>query len=100
MNFQSSKRRSRLTSKCQVTIPKDIRDALGLKALDFVDFAIDEDGNARILKADGEARAEQRKNEFREGLQAAQHKFGGRDRFMNMDGLEYQRWIRPDRIDI
>ena len=36
MNEQPRIFRSNMTSKCQVTIPKEIRDALGLKAGDRV----------------------------------------------------------------
>jgi AbrB family looped-hinge helix DNA binding protein len=41
--------RSNMTSKCQVTIPKEIRDALGLKAGDRVAFELTADGHARII---------------------------------------------------
>ena len=39
-----------LTSKGQVTIPKEIRDELGLKPSDKVEFFI-ENGHARLRKA-------------------------------------------------
>ena len=38
-----------LTSKCQVTIPKPIREALGLKAGDKVAFELTAQGDARIV---------------------------------------------------
>jgi AbrB family looped-hinge helix DNA binding protein len=41
-----------MTSKCQVTIPKEIRDELGLKGGDRVRFELTPDGNARIVPAD------------------------------------------------
>ena len=41
----------KLTVKHQVTIPRDVRKALGLKAGDHVVFAI-EDGQAVLTKAD------------------------------------------------
>lgn len=91
---------SNMTSKGQVTVPKDIRDALGLLPGQRVRFAIDEQGNARILRADDRADAEQRKAEFRQRLAEVQSRLGGKARFMDKDGLDYQRWIRPDRIDI
>jgi AbrB family looped-hinge helix DNA binding protein len=40
---------SSLTVKGQVTIPKPIRDALGLKAGDEVDFKINEQGQVILL---------------------------------------------------
>lgn len=90
------KHESNMTVKGQVTIPKDIRDALGLKPGQKVRFELDADGNARIVKADAEAQ----KEEFLRRVNEVQKKFGGKERFMGMDGLEYQRWIRPDRIDV
>jgi antitoxin PrlF len=38
-----------ITSKGQVTIPKAVRDALGLKPADRVEFVV-EDGTARLRK--------------------------------------------------
>jgi AbrB family looped-hinge helix DNA binding protein len=38
-----------MTSKGQVTIPKDIRDALRLKAGDKLDFQVQPDGSYRIV---------------------------------------------------
>ncbi|MBM4227939.1 MAG: AbrB/MazE/SpoVT family DNA-binding domain-containing protein [Gammaproteobacteria bacterium] len=44
-----------LTIKGQVTIPKQIRDALGLKPGMPVDFAVNKDGDVVIQKAQGPA---------------------------------------------
>lgn len=44
---------NRLTIKGQVTIPKNVRDFLGLTAgASAIDFSIDDDGTVRIRKAD------------------------------------------------
>lgn len=43
---------NRLTIKGQVTIPKDVREFLGLQAgASRVEFMIDEDGSVRVVKA-------------------------------------------------
>ncbi len=63
---------SNLTSKGQVTVPKDIRDALGLVAGQPVRFELDADGNARILKVDTLAERERRKADFLNRLKEAQ----------------------------
>lgn len=43
---------NRLTIKGQVTIPKNVRDFLGLTAgASAIDFSIDDDGTVRISKA-------------------------------------------------
>ena len=46
-----------LTFKGQVTIPKQIRDALGLKPGMPVDFAVNHEGEAVIHGAKGSAKA-------------------------------------------
>ena len=45
-----------LTIKGQVTIPKHIRDALGLHPGMPVDFAVNQDGEVVIHKAEGSAK--------------------------------------------
>jgi antitoxin PrlF len=49
-NIKSTKGTSRLTQKHQVTIPKDIREKLGLEAGDTVIFEEEPDGEVRIRK--------------------------------------------------
>ena len=41
---------SKISSKGQVTVPKEVRDAMGLKAGDSVSFVVTDGGNA-VLKA-------------------------------------------------
>jgi antitoxin PrlF len=40
-----------LTSKCQLTLPKDVRTALGVGPGDRVDFVRMEDGNFAVMPA-------------------------------------------------
>lgn len=42
---------STLTSKGQTTIPKDIRERLGLKPGDKIDFVVDDDGRVYLVAA-------------------------------------------------
>jgi AbrB family looped-hinge helix DNA binding protein len=44
---------SRLTSKGQVTIPKPVRDLLGIAPGDAVDFELARDGRIVLVKVDG-----------------------------------------------
>jgi AbrB family looped-hinge helix DNA binding protein len=87
-----------MTVKGQITVPKDVRDMLGLKPGQKVQIETDPDGTVRIMK--NELAAEPTKEEWLARLQEARERFKPLPEFANMDGLEYQRWIRPDRIDI
>jgi len=42
---------ARMSSKGQITLPKDIRDRLGLKQGDRVRFIVEDDGRVRLLPA-------------------------------------------------
>lgn len=94
------KHESNLTSKGQVTVPKDIRDALGLVAGRPVRFELDANGNARIIKADDAFAIERRKADLRQRVAEARAKFTPLPEFDGMDGLAYQRWIRGDGPEV
>lgn len=83
-----------MTSKGQVTVPKDIRDALGLRPGSSVGFAIDENGDAKILKADCDASAQARKAAFRARLSKASAIFKANDRFPGMTTDSFMSMIR------
>lgn len=93
--------RSNMTSKGQVTVPKDIREALGLEPGQEVEFELDAEGNARILKANSPDRVAVRKAEFLSRLQEVRKAFKEMDTMpeSGMDGLAYQRWLRGDEFD-
>lgn len=81
-----------LTVKGQVTIPKRVRDALGLKPGDGVDFVVDERGevvlrNARAGGAPDES-TEPRPDRFDRVIGSAKHKWGST--------AEYMKFIRGD----
>ncbi len=91
---------SNMTSKGQVTVPKDIRDALGLSAGNAVHFELDQDGNARIMKADESGNFEKRQAHFQQRLQEVRAKFKAMDTMPGMSGLEYQRFMRGDGPEV
>jgi AbrB family looped-hinge helix DNA binding protein len=95
-NTQVMHYESNMTIKGQITVPKDIRDALGLKPGDAVEFVLDEDGNARIVRADDAARIEARKDAFLNRVKEVRAKFKPLDTMADsgMDGLAYQRFMR------
>lgn len=87
---------SDMTAEGQVTVPKDIRDALGLRPGEAVAFVLDEDGNARIIRADDPALVEARKAAFLNRVKDVQAKYRPLDTMADsgMDGLAYQRMMR------
>jgi AbrB family looped-hinge helix DNA binding protein len=89
MGYQSS-----MTSKGQVTVPKDIRDALGLLPGSRVEFELDATGNAVIRKADDEAALKAREEEIIRRVHEVRKWFRAQDTMPGVDGLTYQNWIR------
>jgi len=86
----------KLTSKGQVTVPKAIREALGLRAGSTVRFEVRADGSVAMVKVD----RDQEKSDYLDRVREAQKKFGGKERFGGMDGAAYQRWIRGDGPEV
>lgn len=89
-----------MTVEGQVIVPKDIREALGLKPGQAVAFVLDEDGNARIIRADDPARIEARKDAFLARVRETRAKFAGKALEPGMDGLAYQRMMRGDGPEV
>ena len=70
---------SRLTRKCQVTVPKEIRLALRLKAGDVVHFSIE--GGKAVLRPSPESHARALKGLGRDAWRS----LGGADRFLRSE---------------
>lgn len=87
-----------MTVKGQITVPKDVRDALGLRPGQKVGIEVDHDGTARIVKPEPEPALTEK--EWLERVTQARARYKPLPEFAGMDGLDYQRWIRPDRIDV
>jgi antitoxin PrlF len=83
----------KLTSKAQVTIPKDVRAALGVRPGDMVSFETDANGNVMLLK--GQNAAAETREERRKRLKAALDAMTGIvDIGMSTD--DYMRELRGD----
>jgi AbrB family looped-hinge helix DNA binding protein len=71
-----------LTVKGQVTIPKRVRDALGLKPGDGVDFVVDDRGKVIVTRAATAAPAHARPDGIDRARGAATYKWGSTDAYM------------------
>ncbi len=83
----------RVTEKGQVTIPKDIRDRLGIVPGSEVEFVADEKGARLVLIA---GNADQKPADFEAWLNSVSGSFdtGG----MSTD--EFMQWLRGPRDDL
>ena len=91
---------SRLTSKSQVTVPKDVREALGVGPGGKVRFEVGADGRVTLARVDEGLTFEARKADILRRQQEVRAKYKIKDEFVGMDGLEYQRWIRGDGPEV
>jgi AbrB family looped-hinge helix DNA binding protein len=91
MRYQTS-----MTVKGQITVPKDVRDLLGLKPGQKVQIEMGEDGVVRILRADADTERRAKLARVRD----AQAAFKAQDPMPGMDGLTFQRWIRGDGPEV
>lgn len=94
MNLHSRTFRSNMTSKCQVTIPKEIREALGLKAGDRVKFELTDDGLATIVPANRNDEIAARREQIAKGVRDARRIYKEQGIDLGMDPVEYVDWLR------
>ena len=81
-----------ITTKGQVTIPKKVRDALGLKPGDDVDFVVGDSGEVVVRRAGPESgRPTPDPDRFEKVRGCADFKFPSTD--------EYMKFIRGDDYD-
>ncbi|MCO6391354.1 AbrB/MazE/SpoVT family DNA-binding domain-containing protein [Aliihoeflea aestuarii] len=84
----------RVTEKGQVTIPKAIRDHLGIKPGMEVDFVQDGSG-ARVVRV-----ASNRSDRRAKAIEAWADRVTGTLDLDGMDGKEYVDWLRGPRDDL
>ena len=85
----------RVTTKGQVTIPKEIRDELGITAGSEVQFVRNNDG-VRLIAVEGELSPEERMRRFQEAL----NRMAGTIDLGGMTTDEYIDFIRGPREDL
>jgi AbrB family looped-hinge helix DNA binding protein len=82
---------SNMTSKGQVTVPKDIRLALGLLPGQEVEFELSPDGHAILRKADDARTRAARKQEIQAGVMEARRLF--RQENCLPEGMTADEWF-------
>lgn len=82
---------SNMTSKGQVTVPKDIRDALGLLPGHRVEFALDAHGDAVIRKASDDRQRRDRETAITHGVKEARRLFNAEKGLTNGQWYEMMR---------
>lgn len=85
----------RVTTKGQVTIPKEIRDRLGIGPGSEVDFVADQEG-ARIVPTRPAQSPEERARQFQQWLD----RVAGTVDLGGMTTDEYMEWLRGPRDDL
>lgn len=85
----------RVTTKGQVTIPKEIRDRLGIEAGSEVDFVITDDG-VRLVAINENISSEEASRKFMETLD----RMAGTLDLGGMTADEYVDWLRGPREDL
>lgn len=85
-----------MTIKGQITVPKDVRDLLGLKPGQKVQIETDPDGTVRIVKADPE-RARQ---DWMQRIQDARKLWKPGPNYQDMDPVAYQRMMRGEGPEV
>jgi len=85
----------RVTSKGQVTIPKEIRDRLGIGAGSEVDFVATEDG-VQLVAVNQNVSPEESERTFRDHVR----RLAGTLDLRGMTTDEYIEWLRGPREDL
>jgi len=85
----------RVTTKGQVTIPKEIRDRLGIEPGSEVEFVADQEG-ARLVPIRSAQTPEERARQFQQWLD----RVAGTVDLEGMTTDEYMEWLRGPRDDL
>ena len=85
-----------MTIKGQITVPKDVRDALGLKPGQKVGIETDPDGTVRIVKPD----LGREQQDWIQRVQDARKLWKPAPAFQDMDPLAYQRMMRGEGPEV
>lgn len=91
---------SNMTSKGQVTVPKVIRDALGLRPGEPVEFATNEAGEAVIRAVKGEERLARLEQAMLKRVEDFQRRFKAMDQMPGVDTDEYVDMMRGPPAEI
>lgn len=84
----------KLTTKSQVTVPKDVRDALGIGPGARVQFDIDADGRVTLLATDNVVECERREAEYLRRIKDARERFKTQDQMPGISVDDYYEMMR------
>ena len=90
---------SRLTTKSQITVPKNVRQLLGVRPGQRVRFEV-RDGKVELAAEDEASARRARIEERLKEIDAAAARFAVLDQLPGMSGLEYQRMMRGDGPEV
>lgn len=90
----------KLTAKSQVTVPKDVREALGVGPGGRISFEIGSDGRVTLSSVSDLAARERRRADFIRRVKRVSAEFAKHDPLPGMDGLTYQRMMRGDGPEV
>ena len=89
----------RVTEKGQVTIPKPIRDKLGIGPGSELEF-VEKDNVVELVRTRGGDERPQDSEKYREWFDMHGARMRGTIDAMGMDGKEYVHWLRGPRDDV
>lgn len=84
----------KLTTKSQVTVPKDVRDKLGVGPGGRLRFDIGQDGRVTLLAADDPGECNRREADFGRRIAEAQKRFKAQDQMPGISVDEYYAMMR------
>lgn len=91
---------STMTIKGQVTVPKPIRDALGLKPGGSVEFIENEGGEMTIRAAGDPASRERRIAHIMSRVSEGRAAFAAHDTMPEMDADDFYAWVRGPAAEV
>lgn len=91
---------SKMTSKGQITVPKAVRDELGISPGEPVEFVKNEQGETVIRAMNAEEHRRQREQEILKRIRAAQARFREQDQMPGISTDAYYELMRGPPAEV